>query len=269
MSRPRPARSAPARPPTQDPTPPPSAPSQQEKIGDVYKLHGDAEIHYRTYILRADEVTYNSDSGEATGSGHFTLDGGPNDEHIKASHGTYNLTAETGRFYDVIGNHRSPRSRQLRRCSPQLLPLRSPARLSRKPVPTTISSMTAPSRPANFPIPIGNSTRAKSSSMWAATPPIYPQHVHGCMDFRFFYFPYATHPVDREARETGFLVPTGGRSSTNGNEIGDAFYWAINRSMDATDRRGIFLQARLVAARRISRPSQRNLLRRSEFLRRD
>ena len=48
------------------------------------------------------------------------------------------------------------------------------------------------------------------------------------------YFPYATHPVSREARETGFLVPTIGRSSTNGNEVGDSFYWVINRSMDAT-----------------------------------
>ena len=47
---------------------------QQEKTGDVYQLHGDAEIHYRTYILRADEVTYNSDSGEATASGHVRLD---------------------------------------------------------------------------------------------------------------------------------------------------------------------------------------------------
>ena len=61
---------------------------QQEKVGDVYKLHGNAEIHYRTYIIRADEMTYDSDTGEATGSGHFTLDGGPNDDHIKASHGT-------------------------------------------------------------------------------------------------------------------------------------------------------------------------------------
>src|SRR5271163_252399 len=76
---------------------------EQEKIGDIYKLHGNAEIHYHSYILRADEVTYNSDSGEATANGHFTLDGGPNDDHIKASHGTYNLTAETGRFYDVTG----------------------------------------------------------------------------------------------------------------------------------------------------------------------
>src|SRR5690242_17840903 len=74
---------------------------QQEKDGNVYKLRGTVEIHYRTYVLRADEVTYDSDSGEATASGHFTLDGGPNDDHIKASHGTYNVTAETGRFYDV------------------------------------------------------------------------------------------------------------------------------------------------------------------------
>ena len=41
---------------------------QQEKDGDIYKLHGNVEIHYRTYVLRADEVTYDSDSGEATAS---------------------------------------------------------------------------------------------------------------------------------------------------------------------------------------------------------
>jgi len=40
--------------------------TSQEKDGEVYKLHGNAEIHYRDYVLRADEVTYNSDSGEAT-----------------------------------------------------------------------------------------------------------------------------------------------------------------------------------------------------------
>src|SRR5215471_3156846 len=75
----------------------------QEKEGAIYKLRGDVEIHYRNYVLRADEVTYNSDTDEATGSGHFTIDGGPNDDHIKASHGTYNLAAETGHFYRVSG----------------------------------------------------------------------------------------------------------------------------------------------------------------------
>ena len=74
---------------------------KQEKTGSTYKLQGKAEIHYRTYILRADELTYNTDTGEATATGHFRVDGGPNDDHIRASHGTYNVTAETGRFYDV------------------------------------------------------------------------------------------------------------------------------------------------------------------------
>ena len=55
------------------------------------------------YILRADEVTYNSDTGEATADGHVVLDGGPNDEHLQASHGTYNVRAESGRFENVTG----------------------------------------------------------------------------------------------------------------------------------------------------------------------
>lgn len=35
----------------------------QEKDGPIFKLRGQAEIHYRTYILYADEITYNSESG--------------------------------------------------------------------------------------------------------------------------------------------------------------------------------------------------------------
>src|ERR1700682_5579150 len=76
---------------------------QQEEQGSIYKLHGAVEIYYGNYVLRADEATYNSDTKEATASGHFALDGGPNDDHIRASHGKYNLDLETGRFYDVTG----------------------------------------------------------------------------------------------------------------------------------------------------------------------
>src|ERR1700721_2403337 len=64
---------------------------QQEMIGSIYKLHGDGEIHYGTYILRADEVTYNSDTGEATADGHSGLRGG------------YHLVAQAGRLFRVIG----------------------------------------------------------------------------------------------------------------------------------------------------------------------
>jgi len=55
--------------------------------------------------------------------------------------------------------------------------------------------------------------------------------LHG---FPVLYFPFATHPVEKESRQSGFLMPSVGHSSTKGNVIGDAYYWAINRMMDAT-----------------------------------
>jgi len=205
---------------------------QQEKVGNIYKLHGDAEIHYGTYILRADEVIYNSDTGEATASGHFTLDGGPNDDHIKASHGSYNLTAETGRFYDVTATTglRFTGSRAV-------LTSTAPFAFTGKVVEKissdhylvydgTITTCELPHPNWQFHarrvvVDVGANAQIVHSTFW----------LHG---IPILYLPYATHPVSKEARETGFLMPTGGRSSTNGNEIGDSFYWAINRSMDAT-----------------------------------
>ena len=74
---------------------------EQEKDGAVYNLRGAAEIHYGTYILYADEVTYNSETGDAKAEGHVVLDGGPNDEHIRATRGTYNTRSEVGRFENV------------------------------------------------------------------------------------------------------------------------------------------------------------------------
>jgi len=76
----------------------------QEKIGSIYKLHGKVEIHYGVYILLGNEVTYNADTGEAAADGHVVLEGGPNDEHIQANHGTYNVRTESGRFENVTGS---------------------------------------------------------------------------------------------------------------------------------------------------------------------
>ncbi len=205
---------------------------QQEKVGDVYKLHGEAEIHYRTYVLRADEATYDSDSGEATASGHFRLDGGPNDDHVKASHGTYNLTAETGSFYDVTattgfrfsGNHAVLTS---------TAPFAFTGKRVERPSPNNYVVYDGTITTCELPHPKWKFDARKVVVDVGGNATIYYSDflLHG---FPIFYFPYATHPVEREARHSGFLIPTAGRSSTNGNEIGDSFYWAINRSMDAT-----------------------------------
>src|SRR5712691_10937760 len=42
---------------------------QQEEEGGIYKLRGAVEIYYGSYVLRADEATYNSQTKEAAAAG--------------------------------------------------------------------------------------------------------------------------------------------------------------------------------------------------------
>ncbi len=204
----------------------------QEKIGPTYKLHGNVEIYYLNYVLRADEATYNSDTREATAAGHFRLDGGPNDDHIRASHGAYNFLAETGRFYDATGTtgFRFEGNRAVLTSS-------SPFAFNGKLVDKTspdhylvydgwITTCELPHPDWKFEahkvvVDVGGNASIYNSTFFLLGLPV-------------FYFPYATHPVNHEARQTGFLIPSPGRSSSNGTELADAFYWDINRGMDAT-----------------------------------
>ncbi|MBZ5681254.1 MAG: LPS assembly protein LptD [Acidobacteriia bacterium] len=205
---------------------------RQEKDGPLYKLSGEVEIHYETYILRADEVTYNADTGEATATGHFRLDGGPNDDHVMASRGNYNLVAETGSFYDVTGTT-GLRFQGSRVVLTSTAPFAFSGKRVEKTSPDrylvydgTITTCELPHPKWQFKahkvvVDVGGNATIHHSRFL----------LHG---IPVLYLPYATHPVQRDTRETGFLIPTIGRSSTKGEVIGDSVYWAINRSMDAT-----------------------------------
>src|SRR6267143_406611 len=48
------------------------------------------------------------------------------------------------------------------------------------------------------------------------------------------YTPILYYPTKRDGRATGFLIPTYGQSTIRGHSIHDAFFWAIDRSQDAT-----------------------------------
>jgi len=204
----------------------------QEKDGDLYKLRGDAEIHYRNYILRAEELTYNSDTGEATASGHFTVDGGPNDDHLRTSHGHYNLTTETGEFFDVTATT-GIRFEGNRAVLTSTAPFAFTGKRVEKPSSDRYVVYDGSITTCELPHPNWKFQAHKVVVDVGGNASIFHSDflLHG---FPIFYFPYATHPVAREARHSGFLVPTAGRSSTKGNIIGDSFYWVINRSMDAT-----------------------------------
>ncbi len=53
-------------------------------------------------------------------------------------------------------------------------------------------------------------------------------------DVPVFYLPAMYYPINKADRATGFLIPVYGASSIRGQTIYNAFFWAINRSQDAT-----------------------------------
>ncbi|HWS17139.1 MAG TPA: putative LPS assembly protein LptD, partial [Candidatus Elarobacter sp.] len=203
-----------------------------EQEGKVYTLRGDVQIQFADYDFHGDLVTYDSASGDVTAKGHVSLDGGRRDIHISGSEGTYNLHSQTGKFYNVRGS--------------------TGARFKGRSVTLTSSSplsfsgkMVEQTGPDEYVLHHGSVTSCElPRPKWAFTAAKIilkvgsSAHVYNTT-FRLkgvpvFYLPYAAPPVERLGRESGFLIPVFGTSSTKGTVIGDSFYWAINRSMDAT-----------------------------------
>ena len=53
-------------------------------------------------------------------------------------------------------------------------------------------------------------------------------------DVPLFYLPAMYYPINKEDRATGFLMPIYSTSTIRGQTIKNAFFWAMNRSHDAT-----------------------------------
>ena len=204
----------------------------QEKDGPIYKLRGHVGIRYGSYSLYADEVTYNDDTGEATGEGHMVLDGGPADEHIEASHGTYNLRTESGKFYDVVGTI-GVRTKGGRTMLTSSNPFAFAGKTVEKKGPDHFEVVDGSVTTCELPRPKWTFNAHKVVVDVGGNAQVYRSSFR-VRDVPVFYFPYAAFPAQRVARKSGFLIPSFGRSSTKGTIIGDSVYWAINRSMDAT-----------------------------------
>ncbi|MGH9581127.1 MAG: LPS-assembly protein LptD, partial [Terriglobales bacterium] len=204
---------------------------EQEKSGSVFRLRGEAEITFREFVFRADEVTYDASSGEITAAGNVLLEGGPHGERIQASHARYNVRTDSGEFFDVTG---STSARFVGKDISLTTP--SPFTFTGRRVEKTgsaryvvydgsITSCELPTPKWTF-----NAARAvveldDKASLYHSTFRIRGVPV--------LYFPYAAHPVGRK-RQSGFLIPTFGTSTRKGTIFGESLYWAINRSLDAT-----------------------------------
>jgi LPS-assembly protein len=205
--------------------------TQQVKIGSISQLHGKAELHYSSYILYADDITYDSDTGDSIEDGHVILDGGPNDEHIRATHSAYNVRSESGRFENVVGTiGMKLKGNRFILTSPN--PFAFSGKVVLKPGPDHYVVYNGTITTCQLPKPKWQFWAHRMSVEVGGNAKLY-NSVFSLDGIPVWYFPFATHPVEREPRQTGFLIPSIGRSSTNGDSAGEAVFWAINRSLDA------------------------------------
>ncbi|PYY14292.1 MAG: hypothetical protein DMG61_10275 [Acidobacteria bacterium] len=206
--------------------------NQFEQSETTYMLHGDAQIDFRDYVLYADEISYDSKTGAAIATGHVKLQGGEYNIHMEASRAEYNVTDGTGKFYDVHGTTGLKLG-------------------SRRAILTTSNPFTFSGRevdkvgPNGFVVHDGSITSCElPHPKWTFTAERINFEVGGVArlhhsTFRLrsipvLYLPFAEHPVEQLGRQSGFLIPSFGQSSVKGTIFGDSYFWAINRSTDAT-----------------------------------
>lgn len=204
---------------------------RQSKTGERYALDGHVAITYKNRKVEADHIDYDNATGELNAVGHLKVTGGENNEVITATHGTMNLKDQTGRFYDVNG------SVGLKDSGHRVIyangnPFLFSGRMVVKTGPRTYEVYNGSVTSCQLPDPDWQLFAGRFSvNEEKATA---RNSVFKVINVPVVYLPYVTHPVDLEGRQSGFLIPVIGESSTKGWILGEQIYFALNRSTDLT-----------------------------------
>lgn len=204
---------------------------EQRSDGPLRVATGDVELRFKSVILTADVVEYNESTGDlkAEGNIHYrTLDG---DQDLRADTLAYNLRTELGTFYEARG-----RAASASQGGPRLLTTDNPFQFEARMVIKAGE---------HYTIHNGTLTNCDPESPWwtlsasrsELTPGGSATVRNGLLRLRgipLLYLPYYRKSLKRMPRQSGFLTPTIGNSSRFGRILGQAYYWAINRSYDAT-----------------------------------
>jgi len=205
---------------------------EQEKNQDLFQVRGNVEMRFGAYTLNCDEATYDSTTGIIKAIGHVVFQGGPRNEHIVGSRATYDVSRDTGTFYDATGSIGA-------RVKNKVMYLTSSTPFFFK------GKVVEKLGPDHYRVNNGYITScqlakpkwvlgSKSSTVEVGDEAVVQHATLKVEGIPVFYFPFVEHPVDNLGRKTGFLIPEIGSSTSRGTIFGDSFYWALSRNMDAT-----------------------------------
>jgi LPS-assembly protein len=221
-------------PPVEDTTAVTIESDTQSKLGSRYVLDGDVVITYRDRVVKADHVEYDTETGELTANGHLHVTGGANHEDIVASHGTMNLNRETGRFYDVTGSVGVKDGGHSLTTYANSNPFLFTGRMVVRTGPQEYEIYDGTLTSCQLPDPDWMLYSGKFTVDMDLKKAKAQNSIFRLMNIPVLFLPYVTQPTDAGTRQSGFLIPTPGYSSTKGFIFGEQYYWAINRSTDLT-----------------------------------
>ena len=186
----------------------------------------------------ADDVRVSTDNNHAVATGNVVFSQGNN--WIAAEHAEFDTATNLGTFYVATGNA-------------NIQPPRNTRPSASAPPPITgqetdvyfYGDVVQKLGPRKYRITNGGfTTCVQPTPRWQLTSSTVVLNIDHYTMLRnavlnvkgvpMFYTPILYYPTKREDRSTGILIPTYGTSTLYGQAIHNAFFWAINRSQDAT-----------------------------------
>ena len=207
-----------------------SSDGPQTRKGDLFIADKSVDLQYAAMRLRADHLEYNDTTHDSLAQGHVQFD--YENEHLEADEAHFNFTTGVGTFANVRGSIRI-----LRRPNPVVLVSDNPLYFEARQV----------ERYANNVFVVHQAWITicdQERPTWQMFAPRARIRLNKSValvnaNFRLFkvpliWLPYATAPAGQKIRQSGFLLPDIGNSSTEGYVFGDAYYWAPTTWADAT-----------------------------------
>ncbi len=193
---------------------------------------GPVELVCNDTRVFADEVVYETDSADVELTGNVTLE--QPELRVFAERAHLNRQTRYGTFYNASGTARIDGSTRDR----NIFGTQEPDVIFRGAEISRIGPETYTIRDGAFTTCIQPSPRwefsGSNGTLHLDRYALMRHVVLRVKDVPLFYLPLIYYPINDEDRATGFLIPTYGSSTVRGGSLSNAFFWAINRSQDAT-----------------------------------
>lgn len=207
------------------------AEEQQRLTGNVYKLLRNVELTFPDMKFYADEVEYYGDTNRLVGTGNVLVI--QKDHQIAADRADFNAKTKLGTFYNARGFAAMGAQTDASAFGTMEPDVQFYGEtLEKTGVDTYIISRG------------GFTTCTQANPRWTMTSGSLKLRVDHYAFLKntllrakglpVLYLPLMYYPLSKDNRSTGFLMPSYGSSTILGQTISNGFFWAINRSQDAT-----------------------------------